>query len=215
MPEIVVIDPTHVTIDGVSAGSVTDVLANHDPGVTLNPDVEDSGLRSALLSALIARDDAIRQAHAGVLEALSSSHTDALAKLQSEHAETLAQRDAQITAERERATATLRESLTSADAKHAAAMAAAEAKHEKALAERMERIKAIQAARHADHTKECANLQSKLAAMTAKGKENQELIAALGGTELGQKMKRDAARQAALDRKAAAEAELAELEAAP
>jgi hypothetical protein len=110
-PTIVVIDPSHVTIDGASVGSVTDILANHDPGVTLTPGADGGGFRSALLAALIARDAAIAGAHAEALAARDAAHAeaaraaaaghDAAAAAQAAaHAEALAARDDELARQR-------------------------------------------------------------------------------------------------------------------
>lgn len=90
MPTIVVVDLGHVTIDGVAAGAVADVLANHDPGVVLTPECAASGFRGALQAALIARDGAIQQAHADALAAKDAE----LARQQATIADLEAQVDA-------------------------------------------------------------------------------------------------------------------------
>lgn len=139
MPEILVVDLANVTIDGIPAGSVTDVLANHDPSVTLKTEADDGGFRGALLNALSVWSDARLAAHSAERKSLCDAHVAADAEKDAAHSEALAAKDATIT-------------------------------------------------------------------------EQQALIDTLGGTELGRKMAKDAARQAALDAKAEAEARLAELD---
>lgn len=66
--QVVVTDLQHVAVDGIEAGSVTDVLENYRGA---------EGVRSAVLTALEAWVESLRTAHTAELAAQSQSLTDA------------------------------------------------------------------------------------------------------------------------------------------
>jgi chromosome segregation ATPase len=85
MPEIIVLDLNHVTIDGVASGSVTDILANRK-------DVD----ASEFLAALTAWRDACHCTHDETLQSQIAAHEAAIADLNSKHDADLAARDAAL-----------------------------------------------------------------------------------------------------------------------
>lgn len=76
MPEIAILSPSTLTIDGIQAGAVADAIANN------------RHLASDIQRALVAYDEEQKAAHAdalkSALEKLTAEHADALAKLTAE-----------------------------------------------------------------------------------------------------------------------------------
>lgn len=145
-----------------------------------------TGIRGDMQTAVQAWRDGREKAHADAVAAKEQAHADALAGKDQAHAEALAARHEEHQA-----------ALAAKDAAHADALAAKDA----ALAE---------AAAHAEA--EAARLRDTIASQQTMLNERQAMIDALGGTELGQQMKREAELARLREQKARIEADLAKLE---
>lgn len=212
MPEIIVKSLNEVLVDGASSGDVLSVLANYRPD-------KYPGIQAAILSGLQAWHDRLCEGHIAELAELHSRLAEAhKAECQLQH-EAHDSHCEELCGKHEAGLKELRDA-------HAAEISKLQASHELKLV-------AIREGHAANVTKVCeahadaAALASELAtktldkvtaeknALQAKCDEQQAQIDALGGTELGQKMANDAKRQALLDAKAKAEAELAALDGVP
>jgi hypothetical protein len=73
----VVLDPSHVQVDGVSAGSVVDVLSNH----AARPEA-----RRELLAALRGWHETLQQSHAAQVKEAGDRHAEIVSRLAAGHA---------------------------------------------------------------------------------------------------------------------------------
>jgi hypothetical protein len=198
MAVIVVSDLGNVTVDGVLAGSVTDVLTNYKSV---------PGIRGDLKKAIQDWNDGERQA-AIVARQQAVADRDAQAKVERDAARDAAK--AERDADRQ-AAADAHDALVAANAaERAADREAAKAEREALVAANA----AERAARDAERDAQIAALQTQIKGLQEQNKAKQVLIDAMGGTPLALELARQQRRQEALDRKAAAEREQAAAEAA-
>jgi hypothetical protein len=179
MPEIVVVDLSNVTVDGVQAGSVTDILMNYG-GVP--------GIRGALLEALMAWKNACQSEHLDHCQSLCKAHASALSEKDAAASAALAEQAAKHV-----------EALAAKDAEVATAIANLTTSHETAI----ERLKSeyLQLAKDTQ-----GKHMEELNAVRAHCKSQATQIQALGGTELGQRLAREAECAKARELMAAAQA---------
>jgi acetyl/propionyl-CoA carboxylase alpha subunit len=164
MPEVKVIDLAHVTVDGVVAGSVVDVLDNYRP-------VE--GIKDLLFAAIRRWSDDREQAHEAAVALLHECHCKTCDTLKAAHATALQDAHGKHGA-----------ALDEAAQAHASNLQAATDNHAKAMASLKEQLQA-------DHRSEADGLRSQIAELRKVIDEQKTLVDALGGTELGQQMARE------------------------
>jgi hypothetical protein len=188
MPEIIVTDLNHVTIDGIAAGDVTSVYANSVDFPQTSPDgprLVKTISPSAMQDALLAWRDACHCTHDETLQSQCDAHAATLADLQAKHTADLAARDA-----------ALGDAVAAEKARGASALADLQAQHTAELAKRDE---------------SAAALSTKITQLEADVAERQNMINVLGGTDLGLQMRDEAKKKELLAQKERLEAQLKEL----
>lgn len=205
MATITVGSLTDVTVDGSAAGAITDVLHNY-------PDLP----KDEILAALSAWHEGILGGAASAQSEAATAAAAALARAEQSHAAALAEAEARHAAELEARDAAHADALAQAIAlkdQAAATLATAREEHAAALADVRANATAQVAAAEAARDEAAQRLADRSAGYGAEmGQlrdaltEQQALVKALGGTELGQQMQRQQ-RQAELE---AAQAKIAE-----
>jgi hypothetical protein len=186
--KIEVKDLANVVVDGVSYGSLVDVLSNHPPA-------KHRELCQDVNAGLVEWQAGQKEAGKADLASAAAANAATCEGLRARHREEVAGLRAEFEAER---------------ARWQTAAAEAEGRHAAELADREEAVReqsrAEAAKRAAHHGSECEGLRKRVADLESQ-------VAAFGGTELGKRLAKEAAIRAAREARAKADAELARLEA--
>jgi acetyl/propionyl-CoA carboxylase alpha subunit len=180
MPEVKVINLAHVTVDGVVAGSVVDVLDNYRP-------IE--GIKDLLFAAIRRWSDDREQAHEAAVASLHECHCKECDTLKTAHATALQNAHGKHGA-----------ALDEAAQTHASNLQAATDNHAKAMASLKEQLQA-------DHRSDADGLRSQIAELRKVIDDQKTLIDTLGGTKLGQQLAREQRRKHLADQIAGLQAE--------
>lgn len=211
---IVVRDPGNVMVDGKAYGSIVDVAFNFrvDKGDPAELDAAIQAWHQGLLDSHKAEVDeqaarhtkelnVITESAQGQIEAKHSECEAALADARATHQVAIEQLAFEHAAQIKALETTYAETLAAKDAERQSALSQQAAIHKAAIEEReAKRAKAAEAGR------------ARVKELEAKIAEYAELIEALGGTGLGQEMRRKARCKALHEQMASIKAELAEVD---